>query len=166
MKVWAAKEIKGRISAQNAVKIRAAIKSAYNPKQIAEDFVNSNFDKTDNPTADNARARSWALLHIKTNPSALEKAIKRTLAEGWVTGNKAAKSMIKTAILKSSVLSIVSDPKADVWIGWKPGDEATAALVDPPKGLLNLLENARFTASDSLKSNADRIGTQLERANP
>jgi len=161
VKVWAAKEIKGRISAQNAVTIRAAIKTSFNAQKIAEEYLASNPDKTDNSTADNARARSWTLLHVPIRPSVLEKAIKRTLAEGWVTGNKAARSMIKTSVVKASVTEIALDPNADIWAGWQPGDEATAALLNAPDGLKILLDQANFTASDSLKNSADKIGTQL-----
>jgi len=161
VKVWAAKEIKGRISAQNAVKIRAVIKTSFNARQIVEDYLGSNPDKTDNETADRVRARSWVMVHVRTDPKPLEKAINRVLAEGWATGNKAARSMIKTAVNKASVSSIALDPTADVWAGWTPGDEAVALLVDPPSGLKTLIDNSQSTARSALSTKYDQVGTAL-----
>ena len=161
MIVWPAKEIKGRISAQNAVKIRAVIKTSFNARQIAEDYLGSNPDSTGNPAMDNVRARSWAMVHVQTNPAPLAKAISRVHAEGWATGNKAARSMIKRTILKSTMTSIVLDPNADVWAGWKPGDEATALLVDQPGGLKTLIDGSQSTARSALNTKYDQIGTAL-----
>lgn len=162
--MWEAKRIQTKIAAQNAVKIRAALRVSANKKEIAENFLAINLQPSGNPTQDNVRARSWALINVKVNTKPLKNAVERAVAEGWVTGQKAADHTIKYAakrLHKASVTDIVTDPSADVWRGWKPGDAATAALLARPYGLQILLQIAEKDIRGIERTMIDQIGTRL-----
>jgi SPP1 gp7 family putative phage head morphogenesis protein len=162
--MWEAKRIQRKLAALNAIKIRAALKVTVNTKKVAADFLSTGIQTTNNPTSDRVLARSWAMLNVKFEGKPLQMAIERTIAEGWVTGQKAAGSEIKRAALnltKGSVAEIVTDPAIDVWRGWKPGDAATAALLDRPYGLQILLETSGITIRSVERTMLDEIGTRL-----
>lgn len=162
--MWEAKRIQRRLAALNAIKIRAALKVTVDTKKVAADFLSTGIQTTNNPTSDRVLARSWAMVNVKFEGKPLQQAIERTIAEGWVTGQKAAGHEIKRAALnltKGSVAEIVTDPKVDVWRGWKPGDAATAALLDRPYGLQILLETSGITIRNVERTVLDEIGTRL-----
>jgi len=162
--MWAAKRIQTKIAIQNAVKIRAALKISANRKQIAEQFEAVDLQPSSSPTQDNAWVRSWALLNVKIDTKPLKKAVERSVAEGWVTGQKAADHTIKYAaqrLYKASIGEIVSDPTANVWKDWKPGDAATAALLARPYGLQILLATAEKDIKGIERTMIDQIGTRL-----
>jgi hypothetical protein len=162
--MWAAKQIQTKIAVKNAIMIRAALKVSANRKQIAEQFEAVDLQPSSSPTQDNAWVRSWALMNVKIDTKPLKKAVERSVAEGWVTGQKAADHTIKYAaqrLHKASVAEIVSDPNADVWKGWKPGDAATAALLARPYGLQILLATAEKDIRGIERTLIDQIGTRL-----
>jgi hypothetical protein len=162
--MWAAKQIQTKIAVKNAIMIRAALKVSANRKQIAEQFEAVDLQPSSNPTQDNAWVRSWALMNVKIDTKPLKKAVERSVAEGWVTGQKAADHTIKYAaqrLYKASVTDIVTDPNADVWKGWKPGDAATAALLARPYGLQILLATAEKDIRGIERTIIDQIGTRL-----
>jgi len=163
VKVWPAKRIKGRIAAKNAVKIKGALATTVNPRQVVQAYLDSNPLISDNATMDNVYARSWAMVHIQPKTEALKKAVERTIVEGWVTGEKAANSMIRSEIIKKglTVQEIVDNPSVDVWAGWEPGDEISAALLERKYGLDVLLTQSNKTIKDITRTQLDEIGTQL-----
>jgi SPP1 gp7 family putative phage head morphogenesis protein len=163
VKVWPAKRIKGRIAAKNAVKIKAALATTINPKTVASEYLGSNPFLTGNQTTDRIHARSWAMVHVQPKTEALKKAIERTIVEGWVTGEKAAGSMIRSSILKKNVIvqEMLDNKELNVWANWKPGDEVSAALLERKYGLDQLLIENGLTIRNISRTQIDEIGTQL-----
>ena len=160
---WPAKRITGQIAASNAVKIRAALLASINENQVAKAFVDSHPQVTNDPVADRQRARDWAKVNVSFNNTPLKSALNRTHAEGWVTGDKAAKANIRTAALNKAptIADILQDPKVNVWKDWKPGNEAAAALVNPSGGLRDLLDKSNITIQGLNNTSLDRLGTIL-----
>ena len=163
MKSWPAKRITSKIAATNAIKIRAALLASIDKEKVAKSFLESHPQVTDDQTADRQRARDWAKVHVLIDSKPMQKALNRVHAEGWVTGDKAARSSIKSAAIRKAptIAEIIRDPKANIWAGWKPGNEAAAALLNPPSGLRQLLEQDRVTIRGIETTSLDRLGTVL-----
>jgi SPP1 gp7 family putative phage head morphogenesis protein len=164
VKHWPAKRIQGEIAARNAVKIRAALAVSVNARKVAQDFLASQPEITDNTTQDRVRARMWALLNVNMDVAPLRRMIQQVRIEGWLTGKKAADHSIKQVVKKNktvSLMEIALDPSADVWDDWKPGDIVSAALLGREYGLDILLQQAGLTIKEISKTSLDRIGTRL-----
>ena len=150
--MWGAHEVDGRISAKNAVKIRAALRLSIDAKEVYENYLATSPAVSDNATQDRARARAWAFLNLRLNNEALRAAIYRLYAEAWVTGEAAAEE----AIYEEEELAKAGEIGTIDWSKWQPGDKATAMLLSPPRAFQELVER-----SGSLIRGLDRTGYEV-----
>ena len=84
--IWGAHQADGRIAANNAKKIRAALGLEINAAKVFERYQQTQPAVTDNIAQDRARARAWAMLNVGLNLDALGEVLARLWAEGVVTG--------------------------------------------------------------------------------
>jgi SPP1 gp7 family putative phage head morphogenesis protein len=126
----------GRIAAKNAVKIRAALHQVTDFKRVFDKYQETQPQPTDNPTQDRVRARSWILLNIYLNDEPLRQTVMRAWAEAYVLGQAAADEWIKKTEEANK-----ADGVSTNWDNWKPGDKATALLLNPTKGFEAYLQS-------------------------
>ena len=126
----------GRLAAKNAVKIRAALHQVTDFKRVFDKYQETQPQPTDNPTQDRVRARSWILLNIYLNDEPLRQTVMRAWAEAYVLGQVAADEWIK----KTKEANKADDIEVN-WDNWKPGDKATALLLNPTKGFEAYLQS-------------------------
>jgi hypothetical protein len=148
-----------RISAKNADKIRAAFKVAIDGEAVAQSFAETH------PAGGEITpqmARDWASIHINVDKKPLVEVLKRLYADGWVTGDLAARYVISHRLRNKAV----SAPKVGVvnWETWTPGNQSAAALLKPKGGLRSLMDGAGVTVDGISKTKLDRIGTVLAQA--
>jgi SPP1 gp7 family putative phage head morphogenesis protein len=161
--MWGAHEADGRIAARNATKIRAALQNSLNAKQVFENYLTTQPAISTNQAQDRARARSWALLHLRLNNEALKQALLRLYAEAWVTGKAAAEEEVNIATReqKKSFTIIKSDIATIDWSKWEPGDAASAMLLDPPKAFQDLVESSGALIKGLDNTGYELVGTAL-----
>lgn len=153
---WGAHEADGRISARNAVKIRAALKQSVDAKKVFETYLKTQPHASGNLTQDRTRARAWALLNLRFNNQPLLQALTRLWAEAWVTGYAAADEAVVAG------LAALKDAQATIdWSTWNPGDQATALLLRKPKAFQNILDGAGIDIKGMDRTGIERIGTAL-----
>lgn len=148
-----------RISASHADKIRKAFSQAIDSDAVAQSFAETH------PAGGEvtpAMARDWAKVHITVNKKPLVDALKRTYADGWVTGDLAGRYVLANMLRNKAILM----PKVNVvdWKTWTPGNQGAAALLSPKGGLQNLLDKASVTIDGISNTKLDRIGTILSQA--
>jgi SPP1 gp7 family putative phage head morphogenesis protein len=155
--IWGAHQADGRIAANNAKKIRAALGLEINAAKVFERYQQTQPAVTDNIAQDRARARAWAMLNVGLNLDALGEVLARLWAEGVVTGYAAADEAVRRAreALKAGESDYID------WSNWKPGDEAAAALIRPKGTLKRLLDGAGTRISMMSKESYEQIGTAL-----
>lgn len=154
---WRAHELDGRISAKNALKIRAALRSSTKWERVFEAYKRTQPAVSKNPTQDRARARAWAMLSVPFDNDALIAALRRTWADGFALGIVSADDAIRQA----RELKKADDPDYVDWKNWKPGDAAAALLVKPTKAFQRLLEAQGATIRGIDRTGYDRLGTAL-----
>jgi SPP1 gp7 family putative phage head morphogenesis protein len=118
------------------VKIRAALHQVTDFKRVFDKYQETQPQPTDNPTQDRVRARSWILLNIYLNDEPLRQTVMRAWAEAYVLGQVAADEWIK----KTKEANKADDIEVN-WDNWKPGDKATALLLNPTKGFEAYLQS-------------------------
>ena len=148
-----------RLAAKNADKIRAAFQVAIDSEQVAQSFAETH------PAGGEvtpAMARDWARIHIVIDKKPLVETLKRLYADGWVTGNTAARYVLAHKLRNKAIEA----PRVGVvdWNTWKPGNQAAAELLAPKGGLRTLMDNAAITIDGISNTKLDRIGTVLSRA--
>jgi SPP1 gp7 family putative phage head morphogenesis protein len=126
----------GRIAAKNAVKIRAALHQVTDFKRVFDKYQETQPQPTDNTAQDRTRARSWLILNIYLNDEPLRQTVMRAWAEAYVLGQVAADEWIK----KTERANKADDIEVN-WDNWKPGDKATALLLNPTKGFEAYLQS-------------------------
>lgn len=126
----------GRLAAKNAVKIRAALRQVVDFKRVFNKYQETMPQPTDNPTQDRVRARSWLILNVYFNDEPLRQTVMRAWAEAYVLGQTAADEWIK----KTKETNKADDIEVN-WDNWKPGDKATALLLNPTKGFEAYLQS-------------------------
>jgi hypothetical protein len=126
----------GRIAAKNAVKIRAALHQVVDFKRVFNKYQETQPQPTDNPAQDRTRARSWLILNVYLNDEPLRQTVMRAWAEAYVLGQVAAGEWIK----KTKEAKKADDIEVN-WDNWKPGDKATALLLNPTKGFEAYLQS-------------------------
>jgi SPP1 gp7 family putative phage head morphogenesis protein len=126
----------GRIAAKNAVKIRAALHQVTDFKRVFDKYQETQPQPTDNTAQDRTRARSWLILNIYLNDEPLRQTVMRAWAEAYVLGQVAADEWIK----KTKEANKADDIEVN-WDNWKPGDKATALLLNPTKGFEAYLQS-------------------------
>lgn len=158
--IWRAHEADGRISAKNALKIRAALRQAANWQRIFENYKRTQPAVTNNATQDRARARAWAMLNIYFDNEPLLATLRRTWAEGFALGILSADDAVRQA----RELKKADDSDYIDWKNWKPGDAAAALLIKPTRSFERLLESAGVTIRGIDRTGYDRLGTALSDA--
>jgi hypothetical protein len=126
----------GRIAAKNAVKIRAALHQVTDFKRVFDKYQETQPQPTDSTTQDRTRARSWIILNVYLNDEPLRQTVMRAWAEAYVLGQVAADEWIK----KTKEANKADDIEVN-WDNWKPGDKATALLLNPTKGFEAYLQS-------------------------
>ena len=126
----------GRIAAKNAVKIRAALHQVTDFKRVFDKYQETQPQPTDNTAQDRTRARSWLILNVYLNDEPLRQTVMRAWAEAYVLGQAAADEWIK----KTKEANKADDIEVN-WDNWKPGDKATALLLNPTKGFEAYLQS-------------------------
>jgi hypothetical protein len=166
-------QVDGRIAANAAVKIRAALRKSVDAKKIITDYALTHPTVSEFISQDRARARAWAMHNVILDNAAFELALKKHYADMYVTGVASAyeafgkaqrnKKAQKTpphnwnpgAFALSALENVVN------WDTWKPGNPAAEALLRPPGGLEKLLNGIKIKSLDIKNTSYDRLGTQL-----
>jgi hypothetical protein len=151
-------EADGRIAAKNAVKIRAALHQVTDFKRVFDKYQETQPQPTDNTAQDRTRARSWLILNVYLNDEPLRQTVMRAWAEAYVLGQAAANEWIK----KTKETNKADDIEVN-WDNWKPGDKATALLLNPTKGFEAYLQsvNADSYFKKFNKETIVNLGTAL-----
>jgi SPP1 gp7 family putative phage head morphogenesis protein len=150
-------EADARLAAKNAVKIRAALAQSFDAKQVFEQYLATHPAVSDKPAQDRARARAWVMLNVRVNMEALKEVMIRVWAEGYVTGEAFANEQVRMATeLKKAVEETYID-----WASWKPGDQASALLLRPPKAFQQLLGSQGITFKDFSDTTVRDIGNAV-----
>jgi SPP1 gp7 family putative phage head morphogenesis protein len=126
----------GRLAAKNAVKIRAALHQVTDFKRVFDKYQETQPQPTDNTAQDRTRARSWLILNVYLNDEPLRQTVMRAWAEAYVLGQVAADEWIK----KTERANKADDIEVN-WDNWRPGDKATALLLNPTKGFEAYLQS-------------------------
>jgi SPP1 gp7 family putative phage head morphogenesis protein len=155
--IWGAQKAEGRIAAKNATKIRAALGQQIDPNKVWEGYQETQPIKTDNLARDRSRARSWAMLNVNLEMDAVYTALVRLWTEAYVLGQLAARE----AIQKAKEMKKAGDTDYIDWDNWQPGDEVTAALVNPPGALERLLNAGGSRIKGLEKETYNEIGSAL-----
>lgn len=155
--IWRAHELDGRISAKNALKIRAALRTSTKWERVFEAYKRTQPAVSKNPAQDRARARAWAMLSVPFDNDALIAALRRTWADGFALGIVSADD----AIRQVQELKKADDPDYIDWANWKPGDAAAALLIKPTRAFQRLLEAQGATIRGIDRTGYDRLGTAL-----
>jgi hypothetical protein len=151
-------EADGRLAAKNAVKIRAALHQVTDFKRVFNKYQETQPQPTDNTAQDRTRARSWLILNIYLNDEPLRQTVMRAWAEAYVLGQAAAGEWIA----KTERANKADDIEVN-WDNWRPGDKATALLLNPTKGFEAYLQsvNADSYFKKFNKETVVNLGTAL-----
>jgi SPP1 gp7 family putative phage head morphogenesis protein len=150
-------EADARLAAKNALKIRAAIAQSFDSKRVLLQYQQTQPIVTKNPTQDRARARAWAVMNINPNMQPLKEVMLKVWAEGYVTGEAFADEQIKFA----REISKADDDGFVDWKNWRPGDKATALILQQPDGFKKLLASQGLTFKDFSNKTLFDIGDAL-----
>jgi len=166
-------QVDGRIAANAAVKIRAALRKSVDAKKVILDYALTHPVKSDNPAQDRARARAWAMHNVTLDQTALELVLRKHYANMYVLGmtstyeafgkmqrNKKARKNPPHNWNPDKITVNALNTTID-WNSWKPGNAAAAALLKPPGGLEKLLNGIKIVSLDMKNTSYDRLGTQL-----
>ena len=166
-------QVDGRIAANAAIKIRAALRKSVDARKVITDYALTHPVKSDNPAQDRARARAWAMHNVNLDQTALELVLRKHYADMYVTGvvstyeafgkiqrNKKAQknpphNWNPDKLALNALKNVVN------WDTWKPGNAAASALLKPPGGLEKLLNGIKIVSLDMKNTSYDRLGTQL-----
>lgn len=159
---WGAHKADVRIAAKNSVSVRAALRTSINAKTIWAAYQDTHPYASDNITQDRARARAWAMLHVKINTEPIEAALKKVYTDGFLLGLDASKEAIAQAEKTQGKAITKSEPSDYIdWANWKPGNRAAALLYRPTGAFKTILDNAGIVSKTIAKAGYDRIGTAL-----
>ena len=175
---WGAHKTDVRIAAKNSVSVRAALRTSINAANIWAAYQDTHPYASDNITQDRARARAWAMMHVKINTEPIEAALKKVYTDGFLIGLDASKEAIGQAVreqqagnkaakkppaIKDELLNMAKGDGSDYvdWANWKPGNRAAALLYRPTGAFKTILDNAGIVSKTIAKAGYDRIGTAL-----
>ena len=166
-------QVDGRIAANAAVKIRAALRKSVDAKKIIFDYRMTHPTVSEFISQDRARARAWAMHNVTIDNSALNAALRQHYADMYVTGvastYDAWGKILRTRKAQKNpphnwdpgAFALAALKETPNWDTWKPGNYAAEALVRPAGGLEKLLNGIKIQSLDLNKSSYDRLGTQL-----
>lgn len=157
---WGAHKADVRIAAKNSVTMRAALRASINARAIYEAYQDTQPFATDNITQDRARARAWAMLHVKIDNEPIAAALKKIYTDGFLLGLDASGEAIAEA-KKAYKIKKAESPDYIDWKNWKPGNRAAALLYRPTGAFEEILSNAGIVSKTIAKAGYDRIGTAL-----
>jgi SPP1 gp7 family putative phage head morphogenesis protein len=156
--IWErALEADARLAARNSVKIRAAIAQSFNAKRVYEQYLTTQPAVSNKPAQDRARARAWVIMNVRVNMEPLKEVMLRVWAEGYVTGDAFANEQVSMA----RVAAKADDGSYVDWSNWKPGDQASALLLRPPKAFQQLLQMQSITFKDFSDTTVRDIGNAI-----
>jgi SPP1 gp7 family putative phage head morphogenesis protein len=157
MSYKAALDADARLAAKNALKIVAALRQTFDAKAVYEQYLTTQPNKSDNPAQDRARARAWAIMNVTPNMQAMNTVMQRVLAEGYVTGEAFAKEQLRIA----RELKKADNTEYVDWANWKPGDQAAALLIRPPKAFQQLLASQGIALKEMSQTTVRDIGNAI-----
>lgn len=157
---WGAHKADVRIAAKNSVTMRAALRASINAQAIYEAYQDTHPFVSDNITQDRARARAWAMLHVKIDAEPVKAALAKIYADGFLLGLDASKEAIERAEKTRNKTVTKADNYID-WANWKPGNRAAALLYRPTGAFEKILSDAGIVSKTIAKAGYDRIGTAL-----
>jgi SPP1 gp7 family putative phage head morphogenesis protein len=128
--------------------ILAGLKRTIDVNTVARKWVEHKATELAAKSPASDSARSWLDVNFNLETNALEDALKEVYGSGWAFGNTDSEQQLGGSV-------------ADPWAGWNAGNEAAAALVDPPKGLQSLLDKSKVTIDGIKGTTLDQMGTQL-----
>jgi len=160
---WGAHKADVRIAAKNSVTMRAALRASIKAQTIYEAYQETHPFVTDNNTQDRARARAWAMMHVKIDPEPIEAALIKIYTDGFLLGLDASKEAIGRAEKTNSKSAITKADDSDYvdWANWKPGNRAASLLYRPTGAFKTILDHAGIVSKTIAKAGYDRIGTAL-----
>lgn len=158
-----------RLSAREAVKIRAALAESVNTSTMYEAYLSTSPHSTGNLAQDRARARAWAIINVRVNLEAVKLVLLRIWATGYLIGELSADEIYAQArqAQKSAMITKKETPPARAigmeidWDSWTPGDQVTAAILKPPKALRRLLDASGVTIKGINNTTLNDIGNAL-----
>lgn len=128
--------------------ILAGLKQTIDVENLAKKWVDNHAVALAAKSPQSDSARRWIDINVRLKTKALEAALKQIYGSGWAFGDTDSEAQLYGEI-------------ADPWANWHAGNEAAAALVDPPKGLKNLLDKSGTTIDGIVGTTLDELGTQL-----
>lgn len=163
-------EADARLAAQNAVKIRAALKQSVNSKTMFEAYQATQPQSTGNLAQTRARARAWAIINVRVNMETLKLILLQVWATGFLLGDLAAAEQIAEATRANRRKSAeINKAEAQIgididWATWKPGDKVSALLLKPPRAFQRLLEQQGVTIKEITNTTLRDIGNAIGEA--
>jgi SPP1 gp7 family putative phage head morphogenesis protein len=137
----------------NALLIRAALKHSFDAQDIAKKWSHHIMTKTASPE-DKASAATWVSVNVNVNMTAFESALKKVYGAGWAFGTADADHKLATG--KKDVT--IQDTN---WDTWQPGNQGSAALLEPTNGLRDLMATKDITIKGLKDTTISDIGRQL-----
>ena len=153
--IWGAHEIDGRLAAQNAVKIRAALRQTIDAQAIYQGYLDTHPVGSKNRPLERTRARSWAIMHVRFDNSAVIEVLKKVWSENYLLGQDSAKDAVRRAV-EATKSSQYTD-----WQKWRAGNRAKELLLRPAGSLEKILQNADITIKGLDRVGYERIGSAL-----
>lgn len=165
-------EADARLAASNAVKVRAALQESINSNSLFEAYQATRPEPSGNLAQDRARARAWAIMNVRLNLEAFKLVLLRIWGTGWLLGDLAAREVLvsaRRAAQKSAMIEKKDTTPPAIgmtidWDNWTPGDELTALLLRPPKGLQRLLSSQNISIKGMTDTTLNDIGNALGEA--
>jgi SPP1 gp7 family putative phage head morphogenesis protein len=153
--IWGAHEIDGRIAALNAVKIRAALRQTIDATAIYQGYLDTHPVTSKNRALERAKARSWAILHVRFDNTPVVEVLKKVWSENYVLGQDSAKDAVRRAV-EATKSSQYTD-----WQHWKAGNRAKELLLRPAGSLEKILKNVDVTIKGLDRVGYERVGSAL-----
>ena len=171
-----ARKASARVAARGASKIRAALATSVDARRAYTQYMETHPVPSEFASQDRARARAWAMVHVKLDLTAYKQALTRLYGEMYALGinaaledmaiaAKAQKGPVATARSKPKIGPNglpVFDPSFSInWDAWTPGNEVAAVLLAKPGGLKQLLGDIDIQARGIADYSHDLLGTAL-----
>ena len=162
MKFWKAVDgAQARLAADQAEDLRTAIKRSVDVDKVVDDWLRSH---ANTPSIRPSEARAWAKLNIRIDNTVTRAVWRRMLATGYVLGDDVAPVAIARSQLNKADAPDLSSIQTAInfdWSNWKAGNRAASALLQPPKGLGQLLAQTNASIAGMDATTLDRLGTVL-----
>lgn len=160
-------QAEARITARNAVKIRAALRQSVDSKTIFQAYLATQPQRTGKIAQDRARARAWAIINVRINYEALKPILLRIWATGFVLGTLAADEIVADARKRKNKAAEINKIDIEVgidWRSWEAGDEIAALILKPSKAFQRLLERQGITIKELTNTQLRDIGNAIGEA--